>query len=88
MGKINVNYVRTALPVVDADITTDVGTINFVGPDKLSVMLDASVGVGSVDTDLPVTLIGKISKKRLKGTIGKGEGNLRLKTDVGSIKIK
>lgn len=88
VGTIKAVYAATAPAALNANITTDVGTINFVGPPELSVELDASTSVGSIKTDRPITLVGEISKKRLKGTIGTGKGQLRLKTHVGSITIK
>ena len=88
VGTIKVVYASTAPAALNANITTDVGTINFVGPEKLSAELDASVDVGSITTNRPITLVGKLFKKRLKGTIGTGQGQLRFKTDVGSIVIK
>ncbi len=88
VGTIKAVYADTAPAALNANITIDVGTINFVGPEKLSVELDASTDIGSIKTDRPITLVGEISKKRLRGTIGTGQGQLRLKTDVGSITIK
>ncbi len=88
VGKIKAIYADTAPAALNANITIDVGTIYFVGPPELSVELDASIDVGSIKTGRPITLVGEISKKRLKGTIGTGQGQLRLKTDVGSITIK
>jgi len=43
--------------------------------------------VGSITTDMPLTIKGKVSKN-LQGTIGAGEGKLYLRTDVGSIRIR
>jgi len=88
VGKVTVVYSKTAPAACNANISTDVGKIDFTGPPNLSAQLNASTDVGSIKTDLPITLTGEISKKRLKGTIGKGEGKLHFKTDVGSIKIR
>jgi hypothetical protein len=49
--------------------------------------VDADTDVGSIRTDLPLTVKGKIGKS-LHGTIGAGEGKLYLRTDVGSIRIR
>jgi len=88
VGKVRVVYSETASAICNADIKTDVGKIDFTGPPNLSARLEASTDVGSIKTDLPITLTGEISRKRLKGTIGTGEGNLRFKTNVGSINIR
>jgi len=43
---------------------------------------------GSIKTDLPITITGEVSKKKLSGTIGEGKGKLHLRTSSGSIKIR
>jgi hypothetical protein len=51
--------------------------------------VEASTHNGSVHTDLPVTVVGKVSKNELKGTIGAGQGGkLHLETYNGSIRIR
>ncbi|MGD2095780.1 MAG: DUF4097 family beta strand repeat-containing protein [Phycisphaerales bacterium] len=67
----------------DIDIRSDVGSVDVV----YSKTAPAETDVGSIKTDLPLTVKGKISKN-LHGTIGAGEGKLNLKTDVGSITIR
>ncbi len=87
VGSINVKYSDTADAVCCADITTNVGSIEFTGPPRLSAQLDVSTNVGSIKTDKPVTVVGKIGKS-MKGTIGSGQGKVCLRTNVGSIEIK
>ena len=43
--------------------------------------------VGSIKTGRPITVLGKVGRT-LKGTIGSGQAEVRLKTNVGSIEIK
>jgi len=87
VGSIEVKYSDTAPAACNADITTNVGSIEFTGPPELSAQLSASTNVGSVKTSKPVTVVGKLGKS-IKGTIGSGEGKISLKTNVGSIEIK
>jgi len=87
VGSIKVKYSDTATAVFYADIATNVGGIEFTGPPQLSAQLDASTNVGSIKTDKPVTVVGKVGRS-IKGTIGSGQGKVRLKTNVGSIEIK
>ena len=87
VGSIEVKYSDTAPAACNADITTNVGSIEFTGPPQLSAQLDASTNVGSVTTSKPVTVVGKLGKS-IKGTIGSGEGKISLRTNVGSIEIK
>lgn len=87
VGSIEVEYSDTAPAACNADITTNVGSIEFTGPPRLSAQLNASTNVGSVKTSKPVTVVGKLGKS-IKGTIGSGEGKISLRTNVGSIEIK
>jgi len=84
VGSVEVEYSETAPAACNATITTNVGSIEFVAPAQLSAQVSASTNVGSVKTDKPITVVGK----SVNGTIGAGEGKIRLKTNVGSIHIK
>jgi hypothetical protein len=87
IGEINVLYSKTAPSACNANIKTNIGEINFDGPPGLSAQVNVLVNIGSIQTDLPLTVKGKLNKN-LNGTIGKGEGKVILKTNIGSIKIK
>jgi hypothetical protein len=87
VGKIHVVYSKTASVVCDVNIKTDVGSIDLTTPPGCSAVVQADTDVGSITTDLPLTIKGKVGKN-LNGTIGAGEGKIYLKTDVGSIRIR
>jgi len=87
IGEVKVVYANDAPPACNTDITISIGEIDFDGPDNLSAEVHASANVGSIETRLPLTVTGKISKS-LDGTVGAGEGKVILRTNVGSIKIK
>jgi hypothetical protein len=87
VGKVNVVYSKTAAAACNVDIKTDVGSIDITTPPECSAAVQANTDVGSITTDMPLTIKGKVGKN-LRGTIGAGEGKLYLKTDVGSIRIR
>ncbi len=87
VGTVKVVYSKTAPAACNATITTNVGSIDLTTPPNFSAAVDADTDVGSIRTDLPLTVKGKIGKT-LHGTIGDGEGKLYLRTDVGSIRIR
>ena len=87
VGTVKVVYSKTAPAACNANITTNVGGIDLTTPPNFSAAVDADTDVGSIRTDLPLTVRGKIGKS-LHGTIGSGEGKLYLRTDVGSIRIR
>jgi hypothetical protein len=87
VGSVTVKYKETAPAACKANISTNVGSIEFTAPSELSAQIHASTNVGSVNTAKPITVVGKVGKS-IKGTIGPGEGKVTLKTNVGSIEIK
>ncbi|MGD2095779.1 MAG: DUF4097 family beta strand repeat-containing protein, partial [Phycisphaerales bacterium] len=81
-------YSENAPPVCDISLITHNGSIELESPPNFSAEVNASTHNGSINTDLPITVKGKVSKRRLVGTIGTGEGKLRLETHNGSIRIR
>ena len=64
------------------------GGIDFVAPPNFGGQVELSTSYSSIKSDLPITITGEISKKKLTGTIGEGKGKLHLQTKSGSIKVK
>lgn len=70
-----------------ADLVTSYGNIDFAAPQNFTGQVDLSTSYGSIRTGRPITINGEISKKKLKGTIGQGNGKLHLQTSSGSINL-
>jgi Toastrack DUF4097 len=87
VGDIRAAYASDAPAVLQASASTNVGNVDFTGPDTISATLEAHVNVGSIDTDRPLTVTGKIQKS-VRATFGDAEGKIALRTNVGSIKIR
>lgn len=87
-GSVKAYYAGDAPSVCNISMTTHNGGIELVTPPDFSASVKASTNNGSIHTDLPITVIGKVSKSRLTGKIGTGEGDLYLETHNGSISIK
>jgi hypothetical protein len=87
VGDIKAVYASDAPAALNVNLTTNVGSIAFTGPDHISANLTAAVNVGSIDTDRPLTVTGPI-KKSIHASLGDSEGQIRLHTNVGSIKIR
>jgi DUF4097 and DUF4098 domain-containing protein YvlB len=71
-----------------ADLVTSYGSIDFTAPQNFAGQVDMSTGYGSIKTGRPITINGEISKKKLKGTIGEGNGKLHMQTSSGSINLQ
>ncbi len=87
-GSIEVVCSESTPEDVSASLVTSYGSIDFVGPADFAGQVDISTNYGSVRTDLPITISGQVSKKKLKGTVGQGNGRLHLHTSSGSIEIR
>ena len=70
-----------------ADLVTSYGNIDFAAPQNFAGQVDLSTSYGSIRTGRPITISGEISKKKLKGTMGEGNGKLHMQTSSGSINL-
>ena len=82
---IRMTELRTAS---DMEFTTGNGRIEVTVPAEFNADIDASTGNGGIRTDFPIQVSGRISKTRLRGTIGQGGRRLRLVTGNGEIELR
>ena len=87
-GNVKVRYAETAPAVCSISIVTYNGGIELAGPQNLSAAVETSTHNGSIRTELPMTVVGNVSKKSISGTIGAGQGKVHLETHNGSITIE
>ena len=64
------------------------GGIDISLPGDASAELRAATVNGDIETDFPITVQGRVSKRKLSGTIGSGGRQLALETVNGGIEIK
>ena len=64
------------------------GGISLTAPADLSTDISASTVNGSVDSDFPITVRGRMERRSLRGTIGSGGRSLELTTVNGGISLK
>ncbi|MFZ0962335.1 MAG: DUF4097 family beta strand repeat-containing protein [Terriglobia bacterium] len=69
------------------DLETSGGPIEVAIDPNANLNLDASTSGGSVSSDLPVRVVGTVSKSSMHGSIGSGGEELRLHTSGGPIHI-
>ena len=87
-GKIELVYSDLDSGAIQAEGVTHNGSITLKTPPDISATIHASVHNGSIRSELPITVQGKIDKKKLNGTIGTGEGQIKLETHNGSIHLQ
>jgi len=64
------------------------GGLEFTVPSDSGFELEAESFSGGITSDFDVTVSGKLSRRELRGVVGKGGTSVRLKTFSGSIRIK
>ncbi|MFO7893725.1 MAG: DUF4097 family beta strand repeat-containing protein [Longimicrobiales bacterium] len=72
----------------DVEFETVNGGITLDLPEGLDADFRASTVNGSIDSDFPILVMGKVSRRSLRGQIGDGGPELRLSTVNGSIRIR
>ncbi len=63
------------------------GGISVSVDPNVDLAIDASTSGGSVRTDIPVKIVGKVKGSSIKGTLGKGGETLYVHTSGGSVTI-
>jgi hypothetical protein len=86
VGDIHAAYAPDAPAALDVSISCNVGNIDFTGPSQISANVSAASNVGNIHTDRPLTVSGSLGKS-LRASLGAAEGQVDLRTDVGSIAI-
>jgi hypothetical protein len=83
-GAGSIDYQGT--PRGTSSFETGTGSIELRLPPDLNVVVDLSTGTGSIDVDYAVD--GRVTKQRVKGTIGSGsQGDINAHTGAGSIDL-
>ena len=70
------------------EMATVNGSITLTLPNGLNTDVKASTVNGDISTDFPMTISGRISRRRIEGTIGGGGRLLSLDSVNGSITLK
>jgi len=96
--RANVGAIKTEDVRGDVELETNVGNVDFVAPDDLSAKVTAVTNMGSIKSDLPIQVASKVQAGQghpqismgssAAGTLGAGEGTVKLKSNVGSISIR
>jgi hypothetical protein len=83
--------VRAAVASADThdgmQLRTTNGGIHLVLPDHTSAQLHLSTTNGRIETELPITVQGRVSNRQLTATLGSGGAEIRAVTTNGRIRI-
>ena len=84
-GPIEVRFAPGA--EVGGNLSTSGGGVRVWLDRSANIEIDAATSGGSVHCDMPITVQGRMSKTRLRGTIGAGGPLLTVRSSGGSIRI-
>ncbi len=85
-GSIRVRL--TQQPRADSRLSTSGGSITVSMAPSVALDVDAHTSGGDVDTDIPVTLLGRQSDSSLEGKINGGGPKLVLRSSGGGIRLR
>ncbi len=75
-------------PTGDWKISAASGSVSVTVPPDAGFTVDARTGSGSLNVDVPITVQGRIDRRRVQGTVRGGGPTLELSTASGSISIR
>jgi hypothetical protein len=89
-GSVRIHLTEGSTPASDWDISTGDGSVTLEIPDGFAAELDAHTGDGGISMhDVTLSNVtGRIGKSSLRGRLGNGGHNVRVRTGDGAITLK
>lgn len=86
-GSINVSM-GSLRGADDLEYETVNGSVTLELPSNFGAQLELSTVNGRVNTDFPITVVGTLSPRKLRGTVGNGAARVRATTVNGSVTLR
>ncbi len=84
----NVIYIGSIKAGGRYELKTHSGDVRMTIPAGSAFDFEANTFSGDIDSDFEITVVGKISPKEIRGTVGKGGATVALKTFSGNVDLK
>ena len=84
----NVTYIGSIKAGGRYELKTHSGDVRMTLPAGSAFDLEANTFSGDIDSDFEITVVGKISPKEIRGTVGKGGATITLKSFSGNVDLK
>lgn len=86
-GSIRAAFAPGSRVQQDMELRTTNGSVHLQVPDGASARLTASTTNGRINTDVPISIQGTVSRRRVTGVIGDGGPEITVRTTNGGIRI-
>ncbi len=73
---------------IAAEVRTQWGKVRFQAPPEYQGVFRLENDWGAVHSAIPTTAEGRVSRHQIVGTTGSGQGNLRLSSEHGSVRLR
>ncbi len=83
----NVTYVGALEAGGRYELKTHSGDVRMTVPADAAFEFDASTFNGSIETDFEIKVVGKISPREVRGTVGKGGATVTMKSFSGDVEL-
>jgi DUF4097 and DUF4098 domain-containing protein YvlB len=84
----NVTYVGDIKAGGRYELKTHSGDVRMTIPADSAFDFEANTFSGDIDSDFEIKVVGKISQKEIRGTVGKGGATITLKSFSGNVDLK
>lgn len=86
-GTLRVAVAAGERQIEAVELRTTNGAVHLALPAGISADLDVSTTNGSITTDLPVAVQGRVGRRQLAGAVGGGGAPIRVRTTNGAVRI-
>jgi len=87
-GSVDIACGESCPGEMTADVKTEWGKVRFKAPPDYQGAIDLGSESSAVRSAMPLVAQGKLSRHKITGTIGSGQGNLRLSSERGSVRLR
>ncbi len=88
LGSVDIACSKLCPREITADVRTQWGKVRFLAPPDYQGAYRLENDWGAVHSAIPITAQAELSRHRIIGTTGSGQGNLRLSSEHGSVRLK
>lgn len=88
-AETNMGSIKAVETCGDLELTTNMGSIDFIASRDISAKFKVRTDMGSIDSELPLDIDKTdMMGRKAQGTVGSGQDNIRLITNMGKVSIK